>query len=44
MITEILFPYKHWCGSTIEDKLDQEFHDCDNWAHVLKEEQDELHG
>lgn len=44
MITEILFPYKHWCGSIIEDKLDQEFHDCDNWAHVLKEEQDELHG
>jgi len=41
MITEIKFPYKHWCGVVIDDKIVQDYHDCDNWEHILVEERDE---
>jgi hypothetical protein len=38
---EILFPYKHWCGVTIEDKIEHDYHDCNNWAHIVEAEKNE---
>jgi hypothetical protein len=36
---EILFPFKHWCGESINDKHDLEFHDCDHWEPLVLEQE-----
>ena len=30
-------PRKCWCGVTFEFPMDEEFHDCNNWEHLLEE-------
>jgi hypothetical protein len=39
MRINVLFPFKHWCGETIENKYDLEFHDCDSWESLVLEQE-----
>lgn len=31
------YPYKCWCGVTIEDKWENIEHDCGNWEYIVAE-------